>query len=503
MIFDAGELEPEWFAGRRFDVCVVGTGPAGLSLARRLAGHGLRVALMEGGDTDLTNDSQMIYEGDNVGADYWPLSASRRRYLGGSSNCWGGWCRAFDAEDFYPVKHHAASGWPIGKADLDPYADETVTFLDVAMDEPTPPSSFGDETGVFQQVDFKFSRSLLLAPRFLPELEASPKIHLFLKANLVDLELDDTLQTVRHGIFRTFAHKEPFRVEAKAFALCLGGLENPRFLLNANRQIDAGIGNQHDLVGRYFNEHPHQNVGHVLLREPMQAREFYTPDRRWMERQEILSFALYFAPVRQLSFTSELIRSAACNVAFIERLTEAVTGKEPRCYIGGLDDFLKQWRNPDLMLTGTLSIAAEQALDPESRVRLGNKTDRFGRRRIELDWRYGEQDIRTIETATLAFGELLAERNVGRLRMADWLVDGDGTMPGTDVAQVGGPHHMCTTRMSDSPRSGVVDRDCRVHGMHNLYIGGSSVFSTGGYANPTFTIVQLALRLGDHLAVSV
>ena len=331
----------------------------------------------------------------------------------------------------------------------------------------------------------------------------SKKIELFLNANLVDFELDDNLQTVRYGIFRTFTNPEPFHVEAKAFALCFGGLENPRFLLNANRQIDAGIGNQHDLVGRYFNEHPHQTVGHVLLREPLEAREFYAPKRHWKNQEEILSFALYFAPVRQLSFAQELVRSAACNIAFIERLAEAVSGRDPRCYVGGLEDFLEQWRNPDLMLTASLSIAAEQALDPESRVRLSDDTDRFGLRRIELDWRVGELDYRTIQTATMAFGKLLAERNVGRLKMADWLVDGEGTMPGTDVAQVIGPHHMCTTRMSNSPRYGVVDRDCRVHGMHNLYIGGSSVFATGGYANPTFTIVQLALRMADHLAVSV
>jgi len=503
VIFDADKLEADWFAGRHFDVCVIGTGPAGLSLARRLAGHGSSVALMEGGDLELTYDSQKIYEGENIGADYWPLSATRRRFLGGSSNCWGGWCRALETEDFDPVKYHAASGWPIAKTDLDPYFEDAVKFLDVADDELMPASSFGAETGVFRQIGFNFSQDLLLAPRFMPELQESRRIQLFLNANLVDLELDDNRQTVRYGIFRTFSRAEPFQVQAKAFALCLGGLENPRFLLNANRQIGAGIGNQHDLVGRYFSEHPHQNIGHVLLREPMQEREFYAPDRHWMEQKEILSFSLYFAPVRQLSFTHELIRSAACHIAFIERLAEAVTHKEPRCYVGGLEDYLKQWRNPDLMLTSTLSIVSEQALDPESRVRLGNDTDRFGLRRIALDWRLNDLDFRTIQTAAMAFGVLLAERDVGRLKMADWLVDGDGKLPGTDVAQVGGPHHMCTTRMSDSPRHGVVDRDCRVHGMHNLYIGGSSVFSTGGYANPTFTIVQLAMRLGDHLAGSV
>ena len=503
MIYDTKALEPGWFAPRAYDVCVVGTGPAGLSLARRMAGHGLSVALMEGGGADLSFESQELYEGENVGADYWPLSASRRRFLGGSSNCWGGWCRALDAHDFDTLAHHPWSGWPIAKTDLDPYASEAGAILDVDNAGEMAASSFGDDSGVFRQIDFRFSQRRLLAPRFLPELRASTKIDVFLEANLVDLDLDDNRQTVRHAVFRGYDRPETFQIKAKAFALCLGGLENPRFLLNTTRQVPAGIGNQHDLVGRFFNEHPHQNVGHVLLREPMRGREFYAPERSFITEQEILTFALYFAPVRQLSFTHELIRSAACNVAFVERLAEAVRGTDTRCYVGGLDDFLKQWRNPDIMLTGTLSIAAEQALDRNSRVRLGRDVDRFGMRRIELDWRYGEMDHRTILTATKAFGELLAERNVGRLRIDDWLLDGSGTFPGTDAAQVGGPHHMCTTRMSADPRRGVVDRDCRVHGMNNLFIGGSSVFATGGFANPTFTIVQLALRLGDHLAVGV
>ncbi len=503
MIFKADDFAPDWFASRTFDVCVVGTGPAGLSLAMRLARHGLSVALMEGGGAELTHRSQDLYEGENIGADYWPLSATRRRFLGGSSNCWGGWCRALDAHDFEPVPHHPWSGWPIAKTDLDPYADEAETILDVGSDVDMATSSFGEDRGVFRQIGFRFSEDLLLAERWKEVLQTSSKIELFLEANLVDLELENDYHTVRHAVFRSFDRPEPFQIKAKAYALCLGGLENPRFLLNANRQIASGIGNQNDLVGRFFNEHPHQNLGNILLREPMRAREFYAPIPEFMADKEILNFVLYFAPVRQLSFTEELIRSAACQLDFVERLAEAVRGTAARCFVGGLDDYLEQWRDPDIMLTATLSIASEQALDAASRVRLGDETDRFGHRRIELDWRYNDIDFRTIQTAATAFGELLAERNVGRLRLDDWLLDGSGQFPGTDVAKVVGPHHMCTTRMSDDPRRGVVDRDCRVHGMNNLFIGGSSVFAAGGFVNPTFTIVQLALRLADHLAVSV
>jgi len=501
MIFDANTLPADWFSERAFDVCVIGSGPAGLTLARKLAARGKRVALMEGGGTEISWESEALYEGDSVGADYWPLTAVRKRYFGGSSNCWSGVCRQLDAHDFAPVAHHSWSGWPIGKSDLDPYCAETEEILVLPADRPPAHTLFPDGTDRFTQIRLRQSNGLYLGERYAAEVEAAARLALCLHANLVDLELDDRLQRVTSGVFRSFERLEEFRVEAEVFALCLGGLENPRFLLNADRQIAGGIGNQHDLVGRFFNEHPHQHVGTVLLAAPMRNREIYAPEPRFMAEAGILNSALLCTPDRrQLTLPNELVRSAACRADFLRRLTEALHGMPLVCSEGGLQAYFEQWQNPERMLTASLDIMAEQALDPTSRARLGAERDRFGLRRIVLDWHLGELDVHTIRTATLAFGELLAERDAGRLKLADWLLEERPTFPGPDRARVCGPHHMCTTRMSDDPRRGVVDRNCRVHGMDNLYLGGSSVFATGGFANPTYTIVQLALRLADHLA---
>jgi len=132
---------------------------------------------------------------------------------------------------------------------------------------------------------------------------------------------------------------------------------------------------------------------------------------------------------------------------------------------------------------------------------LGEARDAFGMRRVALDWRMTAIDYRTIKLPTLALARHFAEQDLGRMRVYDWLLAENpvAPAPGTGNGVVGSWHHMCTTRMSDDPRQGVVDRDCRVHGIANLYIGGCRVFSSAGYVNPTYTIVQLALRLGDHL----
>ncbi len=500
MIFDAETDIRAALADRVFDVCVVGSGPAGLALAVALDAGGKSVALMEGGDREITFESQDLYDGEVVGADYYPLTITRLRFLGGSSNHWGGWIVRFVESDFQPRAHHPLSGWPIVKADLDRFAAATEVFLDVVGSNDPPPSLFGADTDVFEPFRLRWSRDKLLAPRFLGELERSTNIQLYLDANLVDIELDETRRTVEHLVFRRLEGPEPFHVRARTYVLCLGGLENPRALLNANRQIAAGIGNQNDLVGRFFAEHPHQTVGDIVLARPLRSREFYQPRPGFMAEAEILNFGLRLFPhVVERSFLAESLRTASCSAPFMQRLAEAVTGRPARCDEGGLGAYYEQWSDPDILLSATLHISMEQALNRDSRVRLGQTTDRFGLRRIELDWRLSELDNRTITTAAMEFGRLLAERDVGRLRIADWLREPELSFPGIDQALVGGHHHMCTTRMSDDPRAGVVDRHCRVHGIANLYLGGSSVFATTSHGNPTYTIVQLALRLADHL----
>ena len=133
-------------------------------------------------------------------------------------------------------------------------------------------------------------------------------------------------------------------------------------------------------------------------------------------------------------------------------------------------------------------------------MRLSDERDAFGLRRVALDWRLSEIDVYTMRTAVTAFGTHMAEQEIGRAQVGDWLMADPPRFPGVADDEVGGKHHMGTTRMAADPEKGVVDADCRVHGVENLYIGGSSVFATTGHGNPTYTLTQLALRLGDHLA---
>jgi choline dehydrogenase-like flavoprotein len=514
MILDATAAGTALFE-RRFDACVIGAGPAGITLARRLAARGFSVALMEAGGLEISEASQEIYQGEVTGLDYYPLDVARLRYFGGTSNHWGGWCRELDASDFAPRPDAPLSGWPIGKADLDPYQAETDAILDLPPppgwdDLPIPPAGRD-----FRHLRFRYSPPTRFGEKFRDEIAASDRISLALNANLVDLRLAGDPGAgpggaseggVSEAVFATYPPEmRRFAVRAQVFCLCAGGLENPRLLLNFTSQAPEGIGNRNDMVGRCFCEHPHFVLADLLLEAPKQEKEFYGPTGAFMAAEGVLNFGLRLEPARRpppLSFLRSLRRSAVCASSFTEELGARVFGRSFDCDQGGLGEYFARLTAEE-PLTGEVRIASEQRLDRESRVRLGAARDVFGMRRIALDWRLSPEDVATMRTAVTAFGAFIAEAGIGRLRVRDWLLAERPLLPGIAEDEVGGFHHMCTTRMSANPADGVVDAQCRVHGVPNLYVGGSSVFATPGHANPTYTIVQLALRLGDHLATVV
>jgi choline dehydrogenase-like flavoprotein len=485
MIVDIEKGGAAAFVNHLFDVCIAGTGPAGITIARRLAQKGVSIALMEAGGLDLDSESQDLYQGENAGRDYFDLDVTRLRYYGGTSNHWGGWSRPLDQRDFEANPLNPLSGWPIAKKDLAPYADETADILEL-NEPPTDPLDFFDGLpSPFRPIYFRFSPPVRFGPKYKAEIQAAPGITMGLNANLVDLMLAGDGRAALFATFRGYRNPQPFHVRARYFVIALGGLENPRFLLNATRQRPAGIGNENDLVGRYFLEHLHVPVGPMVLRKPQPNMLVYTPTRDMMAREGVLNFGLRLTPIFPPPPDSDDAKKvdAACNDPMTDLVAAEMAGTPIWCPNRG----------------GEVMLVTEQALNPESRVMLSSEVDRFKLRRIELKWTLSDIDFRTIRTAAVHMASLMAARDVGRMKLKDWLLTDDPAPQVTLDELQGGNHHMGTTRMSDDPKTGVVDRDCRLHSVENVYMGGSSVFVTSGHANPTFTIVQLALRLGDHL----
>lgn len=483
MILDAEARADDWFRDRIFDVCVVGSGPAGVSLARRLAAAGVSVGLFEAGGLELKPESQDLYKGATAGQPYYPLDATRLRFFGGSSNHWGGWTRPLDAYDFEAKPHHPLSGWPIGKADLDPHAGEAADILNLPPDRPPPDVMPAAAEELVPRL-FRFSRPITrIGEKYGGELERSATARVYVNANLIDLRLQDGARAVKEAVFRSYHRDESFSVKARLFVLCLGGIENARALLNADSEVDGGLGNEHGLVGRYFLEHPHAPAGKAVMRSPLTWMLVYSPTPAFMRAKRVLNFGMRIGDFDQWNapdFTGALESQPPCMLEFDTLLAAEMSGESRACPAH----------------VGDVFIACEQSLDPENRVSLISERDRFGLRKARLGWRLSELDLRTLRTGAVEVAAHLAEYDAGRMKLASWLLE--ERLPTADELW-GGNHHMGTTRMSDDPKRGVVDAVGKVHSLENLYIGGSSVFSTSGHANPTFTIVQLALRQADIL----
>jgi choline dehydrogenase-like flavoprotein len=485
-----------------FDICISGSGPAGIPLALKLAERKHRVLLLEAGELQFTESSNKVYRGSNSGLEYFAPDACRQRFFGGTSNHWGGWCRELNAADFMVRNHVPDSGWPISKEALSPYFSEAGNILhthtprvaDYLLED-------GNDTNL-RKTAFRYSEpAARLGIKYREAVESSPKLICVLNANVVDIDLNENLASVRSLQVSDYSGNR-FRARAGLYTLCHGGIENPRSLLNANRQMKNGIGNDRDLVGRFFMEHPHFTVAFGLLNHEhpgvarfSQARRsdlrpgIYEPLEAFQNKEKILNFGLRFVPKQGMGLPSP-------GVSFKNRLRRFVCESDTLLDIA---DDINQDFGVNCPFDMWFKTASEQSPDPASRVRLGQDTDRFGKRRVDVNWRLNALDKYTLKQSALQAGRIMAVNDLGRVRLPEWLLDPGLEFPGLSRDEVAGFHHMGTTRMADSPARGVVDGNQKVFGIDNLYMGGSSVFTTSGHANPTFTIVQLSLRLADHL----
>lgn len=471
---------------RDYEVCVCGSGPAGITVARRLMKAGARVLLLEAGSTEWSEASQSIYAGESIGPlEYYAVDSSRLRYFGGTSNHWAGFCTRFNPIDFEERGIWEVPGWPIRIDDVYSYQDEARDILDITDQSFEKRSIPLWRDGRLVTSRWSSSPPTRFGEKYRSELEASPHLDVALNANVVDIKLNAEKHAVAEVIVANYNGKR-FSVFPKYVVLAFGAMENARFLLSARSDITAGIGNHSDFVGRCFMEHFSLTLGRFVKTKPefwtMEKDYGFNPSPDVMRERKIGNCFISLKPDTTPRFYGRLapvrkaIRNVTCSSDVLLKLAR---------------------RNTDVICAGdgTVGPIMEQSPNTSSRVLLDPaRNDRFDQPAIRIDWRLNDLDRRTIRAVAEEVGKALAEQNIGRLRIAPQILDNGDPEVGMHA------HHMGTTRMSLSPRDGVVNPDCRVHGIENLYIGGSSVFPTGGGCNPTFSIVCLSLRLGDHLA---
>jgi choline dehydrogenase-like flavoprotein len=508
------------------EVCIVGSGPAGSTLARELSDTALRVTLLESGGFSRSPEADALNDIENIGRqreiDQWHV---RNRIVGGSSHTWGGRCAPFDAIDFERRSWVPWSGWPIDLAQIEPYLDRTIRHLGLLYGSGFSDDRFWAISGRRKPQEPSFQGVLPFFWQFSrDDEEAFPfeymrfgrRLQKYIGAN-VTLVTGATVLRVNPVEALTAVQSVDFAgpdgrkyiLNPRIVVLCSGGIDNARLLLSSNTLTRNGLGNDKDNVGRYLMDHIRGPVGSFDLANSQGVLKRFG---RYSVGKNLFRAGLRLSPEIQQS--EGLLNCAAW-------LGEVVGPDDPWDALRRIlrrqpnvpSDFVNLLRNADLFFRSSkdffierngirrklknldLMCMCEQQPNPDSRVILSDRKDRFGSRLACIDWRISDEEPRTLHRMAELVSEQMVRMGFPAPGLSEWVRQREA-LP-SDFLDVA--HPTGTTRMSDDPATGVVDRDGQVHGIAGLYVAGSSTFPTAGHCNPTQMIVALAVRLADHI----
>ncbi|MDX1932822.1 MAG: GMC family oxidoreductase [Capsulimonadales bacterium] len=501
------------------EVCIVGSGALGLAVAREFLSESARVIVLEGGGPAHEDESQDPYRSEVIGIPHEGIHIGRTRVLGGTTTLWAGQALPLAEIDFEKRDWVAESGWPITKEDLTDYyrrAEDVMEVEHLGYDRESWPHADDAPPAYDPDIAYPLFSQFTLTPDFRDKyrepLAASANVEVITHANVLSLEANEGATAVREVRARSLDGRD-LTVRARYVVVACGGIESARLLLVSDSVEKTGIGNRHDVVGRYFQDHPHYVVESVHPRNPHQFDRWFNAFVRGRVR-----FALKAAASERLQ-REKRITGIVCEIhypsdpndplAAARQIMAVLRGQAQSA--GLLPSLGRVARQPGRIVSEVfrrtvlnqavsqgavrpqLVFGCEQEPNPNSRVRLSDVRDRLGVRRTVLDWQVTGAEYRAIEVFAQALSGEWQRLGIADLDLSKMDFSGsEGTLKDSY-------HHIGTTRMGTDPRTSVVDARCRVHGYDNLYVAGSSVFPTGGFSNPTLTAIALALRSADEI----
>jgi choline dehydrogenase-like flavoprotein len=532
-----------------FDVLILGGGAAGLSLAAILSSRSINVAVVEAGGRTRSKTSQAIYRGELADPTIHPrIDSYRVRAIGGTSTIWGGRAIPFDPIDFEKRSWVPGSGWPFDDTELSPYyvgaldlcdAGRPIYTADEALENAQAELAPGLDSAVIRTTIERFSKPTNFWRKFGWRLRTSPHAHIFMNAGATRIRLDPDGRTVE-AIEIAGPNGARRMLRAKTYVVAMGGLETARLLMASNDVRPKGIGNDFGHLGRNYMSHLCATVGAVTFSGAVGsiAHDYEVdPDGIYVRRRLWITDATQ----RKLGLLNTTFRTHLPEPAnpdhgdailsamfmakgvvlyeygrkFAENPVSASQWLRHVMNIAGqprrLASFSARWiqkrvlaerKLPSVVIGSPqnryeIEFHAEQAPNRDSRVTLSSERDALGMPRLKVDWRITDLDIESLQKSYAVLARELQRTGTGVLSFDPSVLAERARRTGI----VGG-HHIGLTRMSVEPRDGVVDPDCRVHGIDNLYVNSSAVFPTSGQANPTLTLLALSLRMADTISHS-
>jgi choline dehydrogenase-like flavoprotein len=530
------------------DVCIIGAGAAGISLAMEMAGSAIEVLLLESGGMRSEKHTQALYRGEVADERlHSPPDRYRQRRFGGTTTIWGGRCMPFDSIDFEARDYMPNSGWPIDREALMPFYPKANRICEAgdfaystgdAFTRSLPPMIEGfPATNFTTDTLERFSCPTNFAERYGYKLRAAPNVRVLLHANVTALKLNSAGNRVSAITARALKGRTT-TVRAGHVILAAGGLEVARLLLASRDVQKEGIGNQHDAVGRYYMCHLAGTVGRLSIDKPLGSvwngydisdEGIYCRRRIALKATAQRQFRLgnFIARLHHPRITDPAHGSAVLSLLYLakyaipyeyrkrlhgeERMGAATWFKHVRNVAGDpfdavafawhmlRDRKLADRKFPSIIIRPkknlySLDFHAEQQPTSASRITADGEADALGMPRIRVDWRYTSVDVETVKRSMELLAQEFSKGGLGSLVYEETALEFEMTRYGAY-----GGHHIGTARMGNDPRTSVVDANCRVHGVENLHVASAAVFPTSSQANPTLTVVALSLRLAERV----
>lgn len=526
--FAGGDVLPDYL---KCDICIVGTGPAGATIARELSNTSLRVTILESGGAERQAEADALNEIESVG---WPRVMDqwlvRNRILGGSSYTWGGRCAPFDEIDLEYRDWVPYSGWPLKAGDLVSYYDRGAKHLGLG-----PSSGFADDR-IWAVIGHKRPKLELdekkLSPMFWQlsrdpitwtdrvrfgrhlASDIGPNVTLVTNATVLRVNVIESGAAVESVEFATPGGRL-WSLPAPAVALCTGAIENARILLSSDNVAAQGVGNKNDLVGRFLMDHCRPNVARLSVGQGKEVTKTFgvfkshaaganryhygvrlSPDLQCAE--QLPNCSMHIAAFKDVTDDQpwESLKRFAMREANIRQDLPPVIANAGLAASGLIKYFILRQGLPHKVAGFHLQVMCEQFPNPDSRITLSDRRDALGMKIPRIDWRVSEVEARAVRRITELMVEHITRMGFEPPVVDEWIRDG-AMFPRDAIRDVA--HPTGTTRMADDPACGVVDSQCQVHGVDGLFVSGTSVFPTSGHANPTQLIVAMAVRLADTL----
>jgi choline dehydrogenase-like flavoprotein len=487
-----------------YDICVIGSGPAGLSLVMSLLEHDKKVLLLESGSEEIDAEFQDLNKGINVGSRYLDLESSRLRCFGGAGKIWAGVCRPLSKVDFQDRSLGKLFGWPIEYAELEKYYKKAAGLLGIdftafsrsvargVFDHVFPDNDVGSKSAV-RHNKYIIAKHMDLADRYGSKIKSASNVTIYTNATVVDFLFKGSSVS---SCLATTIDKKRFQFNAKTFVLCAGALEIPRILLNSSLYNSR---HRPPALGSYFMSHPaFVDVARLVLNASADLCGPSSIDDEKFDHEVgfpeqlskgILRHNMSFKPSSEFdrkhgSFDDEQLFSWKENLEILGLFKRAT------CRILGRRMSGQVW---------DVSVGIEQEPRLLNGINLSDEVDFLGVRRLKINWAsVSALEQKTVLEALRVLTRELIKNGLGTIEISKKLID-KSAFAREDAIN----HHIGTTRMSSKREYGVVDKNLRCFDYKNLYISSSSVFPTSSNVNPTFTIVALSLRLADHLRTEV